>query len=376
MQFGQAHSDVLDLVYPFLTRSVQSTLADWSGQVDVLLWQLILVLLIAGALASVVLMLILRWNPVQWFGWILAVASLLFFLHTGIGGLNTYAGPLADDLHLSVSEYTLQELKDATVYYRDLANTYAAQVERNGDSAVFSDFETLASQAGDGFQVLTYDDYYAVFAGSTAPVKKLGWADMYTSMGITGVTMYLTGEAAVNPMVPAMSIPFTMCHEMAHRMSITVERDANFAAFLACSANPSPEFKYSGYFMAYRYCYNALYSAAGSDAAKEIADGESRYLKQDLYEYSAFFATKQDKQATQLANKANDTYIKVSGDSRGTASYGDVCDLLVCWHIQTVTLPQQLENPESPFDPLDETQVDLSGLPHVDAQANDETEPE
>ena len=236
MQFAQAHGQVLDLVYPFLTRSVQDSLAAWSGQVDVCLWQLLLVLLGVACVASIVLMIILRWNPIQWFGWVLAVASLIFFLHTGIGGLNTYTGALADDLHLSVSEYTLQELKDATIYYRDHANTLAAQVAREGNSVSFPDFDTLAAQAGEGFQRLTYEDYYAVFAGSTAPVKKLGWAEMYTSMGITGVTMPLTGEAAVNPTVPAVSIPFTMCHEMAHRMSITLERDANFAAFLAKNA--------------------------------------------------------------------------------------------------------------------------------------------
>mgnify|MGYP000832535696 CR=1 FL=1 len=38
-----------------------------------------------------------------------------------------------------------------------------------------------------------------------------------------------------------------------------------------------------------------------------------------------------------------------------------VCDLLVNWHIQTVVLPS-ITVEESPFDPYDETQVDLSGI--------------
>ena len=76
-----------------------------------------------------------------------------------------------------------------------------------------------------------------IFAGSREPVKELGWADMYSSMGITGVTFGITGEACVNPQIPDITLPFTMCHEMAHRMSIASERDANFAGFLACSFN-------------------------------------------------------------------------------------------------------------------------------------------
>ena len=91
----------------------------------------------------------------------------------------------------------------------------------------FADFDALAGKAGEGFQTLTYDYFYPIFAGSTLPVKKLGWADMYSSMGITGVTFGLTGEACVNPQIPGVSLPFTMCHEMAHRMCIAPERDAN-----------------------------------------------------------------------------------------------------------------------------------------------------
>ena len=39
----------------------------------------------------------------------------------------------------------------------------------------------------------------------------------------------------------------------------------------------------------------------------------------------------------------------------------DVADLLVSWHIQEYVLPL-LKEDEVKFDPLDETQVDLSGL--------------
>lgn len=362
MKFAETHTALIDMVYPYVTRMLQTTLATWSSGVDFCLWQLAAVLLGVGILATIVLMIVLRWNPIQWFGWILAAASFLFFLHTGIYGLNTYAGPLAEDIRLEVTAYTLQELKAATIYYRDQANDLASQVSRDGSgNLVFSSFERLADQAGEGFQTLTYEKAQSIFAGSVLPVKKLGWADMYTSMGITGVTMPLTGEAAVNAQIPAVSLPFTMCHEMAHRMSIANERDANFAAFLACSVHSSAEFQYSAYFMAYRYCYNALYSTGGSAMAQEVVSGVSALLQQDLNQYNSFFASKQDKKATETANKLNDTYIKVSGDEQGIASYGDVCDLLVSWYVQEIVLPTQVvEEPE--FDPFDKTQVDVSDI--------------
>ena len=129
---------------------------------------------------------------------------------------------------------------------------------------------------------------------------------------------------------------------MAHRMCIAKEQDANFAAFLACSVNSSEEFRYSAYFMAYRYCYNALASTntiSATAAAARVHDGVDPLLKRDLEAYAGFF----------------------SGDNTAAVAYDGVCDLLVNWHIQQVVLPS-ISVEEERFDPLDESQVDLSGI--------------
>lgn len=356
---------LVDMVYPYLTRTVQNFLADWSGGVDFCVWQVALVLIVVISLATLVLMIVLRWNFIQWLGWALSGVMLVYLLHTGLYGLNYYAGPLADDIRLSVSECTLEERQDSVVYYRDKANALADELPRDTQGNLqYSSFADLAEQAAEGFKVLTYEQCYPVFAGSTVPVKELGWADMYSSMGITGITMGLTGEAAVNPQIPAVSLPFTMCHEMAHRMSIATERDANFAAFLACRANSSPEFQYSAYFMAYLYSLNSLSAVNTPEAvtaAARIATGVNENFAHDLQSYAKFFDDKYDENATNLATFANDTYLKASGDE-GVSSYDNVGDLLAYLYVQEVVLPAQEEDAKSTFDPYDENQVDLEGI--------------
>jgi len=365
MQFGQRFTELVDMVYPYVIRTMQNMLAEWTGGVDFCVWQLLAVVLGVLILASIVLMVVLKWNPFQWLGWVLAVFACIYMLHTVAWGLNYYAGDLSDDLRMDVSQYNLDELTEAAEYYRDKANALAGQVPRDGSGNVdFADFDTLAAMAGQGFDSLVYDRSYPVFAGTDLPVKELGWADMYTSMGITGVTFGLTGEAAVNPQIPDVTLPFTMCHEMSHRMCIAPERDANFAAFLACSVHEDLQFQYSGYFMAFRYCYNALSGVntqSASAAAARVANGIDDLLKKDMNAYNQFFSTHRDNLATSIADTANDTYLKVSGDSAGIASYGEVCDLLVNWHIQEVVIPS-LTVDVNPFDPYDEKQVDLSGI--------------
>ncbi len=351
MAFAKTHTKLIDMVYPYITRMIQSFLAQWTGSVEVVIWQLVVALFFVVLLALIVMMVVWKWNPIQVIGWVLAVASLVAFLHTGVYGLNYYAGPLADDIRLSLTKYNASELEAATVYYRDLANSLAnrAQRDANGELAA-EDFDVLAQEAGEGFQYLTYHRGMSVFAGDLTPVKKLGWTNYYSSVGITGMHMPITGEASVNPETPIAGLPFTMCHEMAHRMCIAQEQDANFAAFLACDANSSIRFRYSGYFMAYRYCYNAL-AALDSAAAARVSAGVDPLLARDLNSYSLFFQQKRNEKATEVANAANDAYIKVSGNEQGIASYGDVVELLVSWHIQEVVLPQQEQEEKDEFDP-------------------------
>ena len=364
MQFGQRFSTLVDMVYPYVIRTFQDILAGWSGSVDFLLWQLLAVALAVVILASLVAVIAAKKSIIAWGGWVLSACSLVYLLHTMVWGLNYYTGPLSEDLRMEMGQYTLEELAEATEYYRDRANILAQQVDRSGGALVYPEFGELADRAYMGFQRLVYDRSYPVFAGSTLPVKQLGWADMYTSMGITGVTFGLTGEAAVNPQIPDVLLPFTMCHEMAHRMCIASERDANFAAFLACSVHPDVEFEYSAYFMAFRYCFNALASVKTVDAAQftaQLREGIDPQLQQDLNDYAAFFRENQDAAATELANTANDTYLKTSGEKSGIKSYSEVCDLLVNWHIQEVVLPS-ITVEESHFAPFDETQVDITDI--------------
>ena len=365
MQFGQRFATLVDMVYPYVIRTVQGYLAQWSGSVDFLLWQFLAIALAVVILASLVAVIATKKSLIAWGGWVLSAFAFVYLLHIMLWGLNYYAGPLSEDIRMEVSQYTIDELAEATEYYLDRANTLSGRMNRDGSGQLaYPDFHQLADRAGQGFQRLVYNRSFPIFAGSTLPVKELGWADMYTSMGITGVTFGITGEAAVNPQIPDVLLPFTMCHEMAHRMCIASERDANFAAFLACSVHPDLEFEYSAYFMAFRYCYNALANVktvAAQQFAADLQNGIGSQLRQDLDAYNSFFQKHQDATATEIANTANDTYLRTSGEKAGIASYSQVCDLLVNWHIQEVVLPS-IAVEESHFDPYDKTQVDISDI--------------
>ncbi len=368
-EFAAAHETLVDMVYPYASRMIQDVLAEYTAAVPFLLWQVLAVMLIVVFLASIVAMILLKWNFVQWLGWVLTGVCLLWTLHTGMYGLNQYSGDLSQDIRLNVTVPgdSVTPLVNAATYFRDKANELSDQVERDEKgNPVNPGFQQIVKQAADGFDHLVYVDNYPVFAGVTTPVKELGWTDMYASMGIAGVTMPFTGEAAVNPNLPTAILPFTICHEMAHRMCIAPERDANLAAFLATTANSDPLYQYSGYFMAFRYCYNSLASIStttAANAANNLYNGLSENMRRDLETYRSYCNSTIKDSASDFADSVNDAYIQASGDESGIRSYGEVTDLLLNWYYQHIYLPEHMDDVEdNTFDPFDEDYVYGEGL--------------
>ena len=357
IQMGQKYTTLVDMVYPYVTRSVQSFLTAWTGGFDFLVWQTAILFLIIVLIATLVLVFIFRAKIIRWLGWAVAAIVAVVLLHTGIYGLNQYAGPIEDDLRLHMKDYTQTDLEHAAVFYRDMAMELADKVQRDENGApVLGEFEELAAITGDGYRSLARERSFSIYGGDYTPVKKLGWAGIYSAMGKTGITVALTGEAAVNPNIPDQGLPFAMAHEMAHRLCIAREDDANFSAFLACAENESIAYQYSGYFMAYRFCIEAL-SSVDMEAAEALSAAVTGNLAADIDEYGKYFTENRDEQMTMLVTSVTDTYEEATTDE--TVRYSSVCDYLVNWHID-----QYVEETivEQKFDPFDETQVDLGGL--------------
>ena len=357
IQMGQKYTTLVDMVYPYVTRSVQTFLTAWTAPFDFLVWQTAVVFLAIGLIAALVLVFIFKLKVIRWLGWALTAIAAVVLLHTGLYSLNNYAGPIEDDLRLDMVDYTQSELETAAVFYRDMANTLAEQTARDENgNPTFAEFEELAALTGDGYRKLARERSFSIYGGDYTPVKRLGWAGIYSALGKTGITVPLTGEAAVNPNIPDQGLPFAMAHEMAHRLCISREEDANFSAFLACAENDSAEYQYSGYFMAYRFCLAALNSVDAA-AAETLAAGCSEVLLSDLEGYDRYFDENRDEQMTMLVAEVTDTYEEAT--EANELRYGSTCDYLVNWYIDQFV---EEEVVEEKFDPFDETQVDLSGL--------------
>lgn len=315
--------------YPQWSSKILSILAGVTSPFPFAVWEVLVLLIVLWAIYTLVRCFSRHRGFLNWLSGLLLAFCAGLFIFVAVWGLGHFGPTVGEQIGLETRAYSKDELYEAAVYYTDRANEYAALVERDEDGvAEFSDFSTLAKSASDGYQTLsaTYD----CFAGSTARVKRLTAWPIYSYCGVTGIFIPFTGESSVNPDTFVVSLPMTMCHEVAHRLGFPAEDDANFCAYLACMASESVEYRYSGAYSAFIYCYNALY-AEDRDLAAEIWDRASEQLKTDCRAANAHYDQYEGK-VQEAAEAVNDAYLKAFQQEEGVKSYGAVADYLIAWY--------------------------------------------
>ena len=168
------------------------------------------------------------------------------------------------------------------------------------------------------------NDFFYASGGQAKGV--LNWYLM-SKLGITGIYIPYTAECNVNTDVTAASLPFTVAHEMAHRMGIAPENEANFAAYLVLRESDNAVLRYSAYYSAFIYCYNALYrvdSQAAYDIMAELSD-QVRADIQAANERSRKYAGPM----RDFGESVNNAYLQTMQQPSGIQSYGEVVDLIM-----------------------------------------------
>lgn len=320
--------------YPEFSRYLQTVIAGATSVVPFAVCEICGILLLALFLFTMIRA-ILKRHVIRWIAGVFLVLSIGVFAFVGLWGLNYYAPPMAERLGLKERQFTVYELQKATEYYRDMANAVAKNVERKGNGAMRQyDFDHLAEHAGEGYEILAQD--YACFDGSTVRVKSLICSPILGKVSMTGGFICLTGEACVSDTTYAAAMPFTMCHEIGHRMAFAREDEANFAGFLACSASERPEFIYSGYYMAFKYCYNAL-AKVDTAAAQRVWAGVGEELAADCGASAKHYEEIRSEAASDIADSVYSGYLNAFSVETGTQSYGEVADLLILWYQESLS---------------------------------------
>lgn len=225
---------------------------------------------------------------------------------------------------------SIMELPDEEINKDSLGLLFEALVIKTNDirEQISDDItvKEILHKADEGYKEL--NKHYSFINKGRVDVKGQLSSKIQTISGYTGIYLFFIGEPTVNIQTPIFTLPFTACHEIAHQKGFAKEDEANYIGFLACIANDSVFFKYSGYFTAMQYVGVALYRE-DPILYKEISSLQSNKVKEDINFEDNFWHRNKNEFFTKVADNINDSYLKTYNQPEGIKSYGKFIDLLL-----------------------------------------------
>ena len=269
-------------------------------------------------------------NTFVYIGSLLSIISI--FLSLFVLGFGTaYHGTTLDEkLGVDRRDVSAEELYDtATILVEKINDASEELTFRYQNFSVMPyDIPTMNDKLLEAYDKVC--DEYQFIQRLNSRVKPVMLSEAMSYTHITGVYTYFTGEANINIAFPDYTIPFTAAHELAHQRGIAREDEANFVAFLVCTASDDPYIRYSGYINLYEYVASALWSAS-PERYREVYATLPNRVKAEMSAYSDFFDQYRDSVAGDVSEAVNDTFLTIHG-TEGTKSYGMVVDLAVAYY--------------------------------------------
>ena len=262
---------------------------------------------------------------------LLGVIAFLFSAFVLTFGIGYDTTPLEDKMELEVTELSAADLHTTAAYTLVRLHNIEPGITRaeNGTAPMPYSFDEIVDKLNAAYDTLY--EKYDFLSPLHAPVKRIALSKPMTYTHISGVYTFWSGEANVNVNYPDYVIVFTTAHEMAHQRGIAPEDEANFIAYLACTASDDPYIRYCGEANMLEYLASALYKADPERYTKQLLPYYSDELRAEYTAYAKMFKPYQSSTASAVSGAVNDAYLKAQGQTEGTKSYGLVVDLAVAY---------------------------------------------
>lgn len=256
--------------------------------------------------------------------------SFALFIYMTAHGANFYRLSMERLMELDTSpkstEFLLAVCKDLAAHAAEERQLLTE--DENGCVRFTEDIYTELSRTDSGYNSLT--DEYPFLWTSVGRQKPVMLSYYWSYTGIVGMYFPFFAECNVNTEQPDFAIPYTASHESAHSRGIAHENECNFLAFLSCINSEYPEFRYSGYMSAFKFCSNSLYSA-DKELWQEAYLCTTEGMRRDFIAENEYIHAFEG-EVQQVSSSVNDGFIKAQGVSDGTRSYGRVTDLILAWY--------------------------------------------
>lgn len=260
---------------------------------------------------------------------LILIACYISTSYSMLFGLDYYGSSFSEKSGLISGGVAAEDLKKVSEYFLIRANALAEKVPRSESGSFLGDVDEMVD-----YSTKAYSEAYEVFPFLESEIyrpKKLFFSKLQSYMGYTGVYFAFTGESNINADAPAVFIPSTLCHEIAHQKGITSEAECNFVGIFASATSDNPVFQYSGWCSGLSHLLNALYKA-DYDAWYDVRIRVSPYINLDWKENNEYWDSF-DGTLEKVTDAVYESYLQSYGQMDGLRSYGACVDLLVEYYL-------------------------------------------
>ncbi|MEO6731541.1 MAG: DUF3810 domain-containing protein [Ferruginibacter sp.] len=251
---------------------------------------------------------------------------LIYILFNALWGINYNRKGIASQLGLSMTEYSLSDLKMLNGILLQKVNESNELLLRQ--PPIIKSSKEIFQQSLDAYDEV--NKHYSFLNYRPASIKASLWGWLGNYVGFLGYYNPFTGEGQINTNIPKFLQPFINCHEIAHQIGYAKENEANFVGYLAAVSSKDKSFHYSVYIDLFLYANRNLYNA-DSLAAKAFAKQLLPAVKQDLKEWRQFnlhYRNPVEPVIRWLYGK----YLESNEQPSGMLSYDEVTGFLIAYY--------------------------------------------
>ncbi len=269
--------------------------------------------LIVFLLVNVFMFLLRRLSFVGLLSRFVVTGALLYACFNLLWGFNYYRQNINERLGWQHAKADVHELMQAFKYLVDKTNeTY---------TPIYSiDKNDLLKQVQVGYiQQATFLNIDTALL-LTSP-KSITLSRLFGAATISGYYGPFFSEIHLNDYLLPMDYPQVLAHEMAHKLGVTSEAEANFYAWLVCSHSDDKRLAYSANLHLLKYFVYECYQHEGYHDVVKTIRYEARH---DFYKSHYHWMSLMNRHVEIVASKVNDAYLKSNHVEAGIEDYDGV----------------------------------------------------
>lgn len=252
-------------------------------------------------------------------------------------GMNYFRLPFYERTAIPVAEYSADGFRDfLDAYILHLNQSYDSITGDKGTNWYTEPYNltentddlTMANEVYLGYQRIA-SRYGLVEPHKGLHPKWMLWSGGISRVGVTGYMGPFFSEFNLNRDLLNVEYPFTYAHELAHRLGIAGEAEANLYAALVTTGSRVSEIRFSGYFSLLGYIMrNARYLLSKEDYREVVQQINPEIL--GIYrQHLIYWRDKYKPLAGKIQNQVYNAYLKGNKIDNGTKNYSEVVGLLM-----------------------------------------------